>query len=102
MPNKFMSDPTVQKYYKQWVSLPTFFTGHPLDEKRFHKFVRASVEYAKTKEIDTEKLDIETLRSNLTDAFAKQGINSANSKDRVSKFIIRFQDITWYEATKLD
>ena len=96
-----MSDPTVQKYYKQWANLSTFFTGHAADEERFHKFVRACVEYAKTKEIDLKKLDIEVLRSNLTNAFAAQGVNSVNSKDWVSKFIIRFQDITWYEDTTI-
>ena len=80
----YMNSPKVRSYYEQWAQSPTVFSGQPLDEERFYKFVKACVKYAKARHLDTRKLDMEGLRSRLYDAFSL-GIDKSR-----------------YEATKLE
>jgi len=87
-------------YYEQWVMSPTVFSGQPLDDERFYKFVKACIGYAKTKNIDSRKLDKELLRSRLYDAFSSEIDKSRY--EATNKFVSRFTDILWYEATKLE
>jgi hypothetical protein len=100
MPNNYMYDPFVNMYYVQWAKSTTVFSGHALDDERFYKFVKACIGYAKTRHIDCQKLDTELLRSNLYDAFSL-GIDKSRY-EIINKFISRFSDIIWYEATKFD
>ncbi|NOZ74438.1 MAG: hypothetical protein GXO90_03545 [FCB group bacterium] len=43
---KYTMSPLIAKYYNNWLSGPTLL-GHPNDEKRFYKFIKACVRYSR-------------------------------------------------------
>jgi hypothetical protein len=100
MPNDYLNNPTVRMYFEQWVISSTVFSGRAADDERFYRFIKACIGYAKTKNIDTRKLDKELLRSHLYDAFSSE-IDKSRF-EATNKFVSRFSDIIWYEATKID
>ncbi|MDO9333241.1 MAG: hypothetical protein Q7T57_01800 [Dehalococcoidales bacterium] len=104
MPYDYLNDPTVRMYYEKWIKLPTFFTGHPSDEERFYKFVKACVRYARTTDEDIIKvLDTQLLRSNMKASMREQvEINEFSYLKEIDRFVVRFSDIVWYEATQLE
>jgi hypothetical protein len=47
--------PIVKQVFAKWVKMPTWYTGHALDEERFYGFVWAAARYCR-KEISEEEL----------------------------------------------
>jgi hypothetical protein len=104
MTDNYMTDPTVLKYYEQWAKLPTLFTRHYLDDRRFYRFVKACIEYGRSTGEELMKvLTTNYLREKLRDSMhAQLEINEFVYLTEIDKIILRFEDIVWYEATPLD
>jgi len=46
--------PNVRRAFERWVRASTWYTGHPLDERRFYRFVWAVLEFSRRRPSERE------------------------------------------------
>ena len=96
MAKHYMDDDNVRKYYDMWISSPTLL-DHPMDEKRFYKFVKACIDYAGHENV-ARKLDTSILRLHLYDDLHDRC--SKEYYDEIThKIIVLFEHLPNYEDT---
>lgn len=56
--------PICAKVYLKWIGNSTWHTGHPLDKRRFYRFVTAFLQYSR------RKLVVEELKRDISERYA--------------------------------